>query len=111
MGQPDHRPGGVRVHEVVHAVRERPRPSAYPKIAAVTSFNDTRVLYVEPAKWVQRLRERDHRQRADRDEDRDGRRPRRRFRPVRAVEERAWDYAFVADSLGATELLPGAGLK
>ena len=26
-------------------------------------------------------------------------------------KERAWDYAFVADSLGATELLPGAGLK
>ena len=26
-------------------------------------------------------------------------------------KERAWDYAFIADSLGATELLPGAGLK
>jgi oligopeptidase B len=25
--------------------------------------------------------------------------------------ERAWDYAFIADALGATELLPGAGLK
>ena len=30
---------------------------AYPKILAVTSLNDTRVLYVEPAKWVARLRE------------------------------------------------------
>ncbi len=30
---------------------------AYPRILAVTSLNDTRVLYVEPAKWVQRLRE------------------------------------------------------
>lgn len=30
---------------------------AYPRILAVTSFNDTRVLYVEPAKWVARLRE------------------------------------------------------
>lgn len=29
----------------------------HPKILAVTSFNDTRVLYVEPAKWVARLRE------------------------------------------------------
>jgi oligopeptidase B len=29
----------------------------YPRILAVTSFNDTRVLYVEPAKWVARLRE------------------------------------------------------
>ncbi|GAA5149970.1 S9 family peptidase [Nocardioides marinquilinus] len=30
----------------------------YPRILAETSFNDTRVLYVEPAKWVARLRER-----------------------------------------------------
>lgn len=29
----------------------------YPLIAARTSLHDTRVLYVEPAKWVQRLRE------------------------------------------------------
>jgi oligopeptidase B len=29
---------------------------AYPKILAVTSLNDTRVLYHEPAKWVSRLR-------------------------------------------------------
>ncbi|TAM67666.1 MAG: S9 family peptidase [Microbacteriaceae bacterium] len=29
----------------------------YPHILAVTSLNDTRVLYVEPAKWVARLRE------------------------------------------------------
>ena len=27
------------------------------RILAVTSLNDTRVLYVEPAKWVARLRE------------------------------------------------------
>jgi oligopeptidase B len=30
----------------------------YPPILAETSLNDTRVLYVEPAKWVARLRER-----------------------------------------------------
>jgi oligopeptidase B len=30
--------------------------SRYPRILAVTSLNDTRVLYVEPAKWVARLR-------------------------------------------------------
>ncbi|PRX06624.1 oligopeptidase B [Actinoplanes italicus] len=29
---------------------------AYPKILAVTSLNDTRVLYHEPAKWISRLR-------------------------------------------------------
>ncbi|HYH35285.1 MAG TPA: S9 family peptidase, partial [Nocardioides sp.] len=28
----------------------------YPPILAETSFNDTRVLYVEPAKWIARLR-------------------------------------------------------
>ncbi|GAA1518862.1 oligopeptidase B [Agromyces terreus] len=36
--------------ENVHAV-------TYPPILAVTSLNDTRVLYVEPAKWVAKLRE------------------------------------------------------
>ncbi|GAA2013593.1 S9 family peptidase [Brevibacterium samyangense] len=32
-------------------------PGGYPKILAITSLNDTRVLYVEPAKWVARLRD------------------------------------------------------
>lgn len=31
-------------------------PPVYPPILAVTSLNDTRVLYVEPAKWVAALR-------------------------------------------------------
>ena len=30
--------------------------SSYPPILAITSLNDTRVLYREPAKWVARLR-------------------------------------------------------
>jgi len=36
---------------------ENVAPQDYPAILAVTSINDTRVLYVEPAKWVARLRE------------------------------------------------------
>jgi oligopeptidase B len=36
---------------------ENVREVEYPRILAVTSLNDTRVLYVEPAKWVARLRE------------------------------------------------------
>lgn len=36
---------------------ENVRAVAYPAIAAVTSLHDTRVLYVEPAKWVAKLRE------------------------------------------------------
>ncbi|MCD4527291.1 S9 family peptidase [Nocardioides sp. cx-173] len=40
---------GYAPYDNVAAVR-------YPPILAETSFNDTRVLYVEPAKWVARLR-------------------------------------------------------
>ena len=36
---------------------ENVRDVEYPAVAAVTSLHDTRVLYVEPAKWVQVLRE------------------------------------------------------
>lgn len=36
---------------------ENLRDADYPPILAVTSLNDTRVLYVEPAKWVAALRE------------------------------------------------------
>lgn len=36
---------------------ENIRAVAYPRILALTSLNDTRVLYVEPAKWVAQLRE------------------------------------------------------
>ncbi|WP_122975886.1 S9 family peptidase [Actinoplanes teichomyceticus] len=35
---------------------ENVAPLPYPRILAVTSLNDTRVLYHEPAKWVARLR-------------------------------------------------------
>ena len=36
---------------------ENIRETVYPPIVAITSFNDTRVFYVEPAKWVAKLRE------------------------------------------------------
>ncbi|MEZ2388403.1 S9 family peptidase [bacterium RCC_150] len=90
---------------------ENIRAVDYPRIAAVTSFNDTRVLYVEPAKWVQVLRSTTTGaapvvMKIEMDGGHGG-------ASGRYVQwrERAWDYAFVADSLGATELLPGAGLK
>jgi oligopeptidase B len=35
---------------------ENVAPLDYPPILAITSLNDTRVLYVEPAKWVAKLR-------------------------------------------------------
>lgn len=35
---------------------ENVRATTYPTILATTSFNDTRVLYVEPAKWIAKLR-------------------------------------------------------
>ncbi|RNL57385.1 S9 family peptidase [Arthrobacter oryzae] len=90
---------------------ENVRAVAYPKIAAVTSFNDTRVLYVEPAKWVQRLRElTTGNEPIVMKIEMDGGHGGASGRYVQ-WRERAWDYAFVADSLGATELLPGAGLK
>ncbi|MEJ1193980.1 S9 family peptidase [Pseudarthrobacter sp. CCNWLW207] len=90
---------------------ENVRDVAYPKVAAVTSFNDTRVLYVEPAKWVQELRNKTTGtepivMKIEMDGGHGG-------ASGRYVQwrERAWDYAFIADSVGATELLPGAGLK
>lgn len=88
---------------------ENIRETAYPKIAAVTSFNDTRVLYVEPAKWVQALRDRNTGSepvvlKIEMDGGHGG-------ASGRYVQwrERAWDYAFITDALGARELLPGAG--
>ncbi|MGG5170797.1 S9 family peptidase [Pseudarthrobacter sp. J1738] len=88
---------------------ENVREVAYPKIAAVTSFNDTRVLYVEPAKWVQELRAvSTGSEPVVMKIEMDGGHGGASGRYVQ-WRERAWDYAFIADSLGATELLPGAG--
>lgn len=40
-----------------YAPYENIEAKPYPPILAVTSLNDTRVLYVEPAKWIAKLRE------------------------------------------------------
>ena len=73
-GNPLDDPEVYALHEVA---TRRTRTSAavdYPPILAITSLNDTRVLYVEPAKWVARLRAAVDRSRsADPAQDRDGR--------------------------------------
>ena len=84
---------------------ENVRAMAYPRIAAVTSFNDTRVLYVEPAKWVAQLRETTTGSepivlKTEMDGGHGGASGRySRWRDV------AWDYAFAADAVGATRVL------
>lgn len=84
---------------------ENVRSAAYPAIAAVTSLNDTRVLYVEPAKWVPVLRE--HQQggapivlKTEMDGGHGGASGR-----YEKWKDRAWDYAWAASWIGATELL------
>lgn len=95
---------------------ENVRAVDYPAIAAVTSLNDTRVLYVEPAKWVQQLRRTVTSDQStplaeggapvllktEMDGGHGGASGR-----YRAWEDRAWDYAFILTALGATALLPG----
>jgi oligopeptidase B len=83
---------------------ENVRPVPYPRIAAVTSFNDTRVLYVEPAKWVQALRgtttgDAPIVMKIEMDGGHGGASGR-----YEGWKTRAWDYAFLADALGATQL-------
>ena len=81
----------------------------YPAILATTSLNDARVSYAEPAKWVARLRavagDAPRRPPLLRTELVAGHAGRSgRYDVWRQV---AWEYAFVLDSVGATELLPG----
>ena len=85
---------------------ENIRAVDYPRIAAVTSFNDTRVLYTEPAKWVAKLREvttgsEPIVMKIEMDGGHGGASGR-----YEAWKDRAWDYAFVLDALDATEPLP-----
>lgn len=56
-GDPLHDPGTYAVMKGYAPYENVPDDAAhYPRILATTSFHDTRVLFVEPAKWVARLR-------------------------------------------------------
>jgi oligopeptidase B len=55
-GDPLHDPEVYRYMKSYSPV-ENVSAHPYPRILATTSLNDTRVLYVEPAKWVAKLRE------------------------------------------------------
>ena len=55
-GDPYHDPE-VYDYMATYAPYENVTDQEYPAILAVTSLNDTRVLYVEPAKWIAKLRE------------------------------------------------------
>ncbi len=55
-GDPLHDPA-VYAYMKSYSPYENISPRAYPAIYARTSINDTRVFYVEPAKWVAQLRE------------------------------------------------------
>ncbi|MEO7423073.1 MAG: prolyl oligopeptidase family serine peptidase, partial [Ornithinibacter sp.] len=85
-------------------------PAAYPAVLATTSLNDTRVFFVEPAKWVARLREvstsdpavRPVLLRTEMSAGHGGRSGR-----YAAWEQIAWEWAFVLDRLGASERVSG----
>lgn len=91
---------------------ENIRATEYPAIAAVTSLNDTRVMYAEPAKWVQKLRETVTSPanislakggspivlKTEMDGGHGGASGR-----YESWKDRAWDYAFVLQAMDATE--------
>ena len=106
-GDPLHDPS---VYEYMKAYTpyENVQAVEYPAIFASTSLNDTRVFFVEPAKWVARLRETVTSDQAERPivfrcemvaghGGRSGR--------YRKWEQRADELAWLLDQLGATELL------
>jgi oligopeptidase B len=85
-----------------YAPYENLQDQDYPAILAVTSINDTRVLYVEPAKWVARLRavKNGHAPVLLKTEMGAGHGgPSGRYN---AWRERAFSYAWVVDVLGAS---------
>lgn len=106
-GDPLHDPA-VYAYMKSYTPYENIRAVEYPAIFASTSLNDTRVFYVEPAKWVARLRERVTSDQAERPivfrcemvaghGGRSGR--------YAKFEQRADELAWLLDQIGATELL------
>ncbi len=105
-GDPLHDPD-VYAYMKSYTPYENIAATPHPRILAMTSLNDTRVLYVEPAKWVARLRATTtgnapvllktemvagHGGKSGRYE---------------AWRERAYAYAWVIDVVGAPKGLPG----
>ena len=106
-GDPLHDPQ-VYAYMKEYTPYENVRAVEYPAIFASTSLNDTRVFFVEPAKWVARLRETVTSDQAERPilfrcemvaghGGRSGR--------YRKWEQRADELAWLLDQLGATERL------
>ena len=106
-GDPLHDPA-VYAYMKEYTPYENVREAEYPAIFASTSLNDTRVFFVEPAKWVARLRETVTSDQSERPilfrcemvaghGGRSGR--------YRKWEQRADELAWLLDQLGATELL------
>jgi oligopeptidase B len=99
------------VYEAMRAYTpyENVRPVPYPAVLATSSLHDTRVYVTEPAKWVARLREtvtsdpetRPVLMRTEISAGHGGRSGR-----YAAWEQIAWEWAFLLDQLGATEVLP-----
>jgi oligopeptidase B len=94
-----------------YAPCENVRAALYPAVLATSSLHDTRVYVTEPAKWLARLRDtvtsdptlRPLLLRTEMTAGHGGRSGR-----YAAWEQVAWEWAFVLDQLGATELLAGA---
>ena len=106
-GDPLHDPD-VYAYMKEYSPYENVRAVEYPAIFASTSLNDTRVFFVEPAKWVARLRETVTSDQGERPilfrcemvaghGGRSGR--------YRKWEQRADELAWLLDQLGATALL------
>lgn len=107
-GDPLHDPD-VYAYMKSYSPYENVAEVAYPPVLAVTSLNDTRVLYVEPAKWVARLRERSTGEvpallKTEMNAGHGGVSGR-----YAAWHERAWELAWMIDAVGAPHEVPARG--